>query len=116
LELLKDYDMDIKYTLGKANLAADALSQKSFHALLLAKDHPPELVQDLYRLNLQVVEKGFLANLEVNPSLHDQVKEAQLKSVSIQKNKENIKSGQGKFKCFTEDADGSVVWATSCCD
>jgi ribonuclease HI len=47
LELLKDYDMDIQYTHGKANIVADALSQKSCHALVLARDHPPELVQDL---------------------------------------------------------------------
>jgi hypothetical protein len=53
MELLKYYDMDIQYTPGKANLVADALSRKSCHALLLAKDHPPELVQDLHRLNLQ---------------------------------------------------------------
>jgi hypothetical protein len=109
LELLKDYDMDIQYTPGKANLVADALSRKSCHALLLARDHPLELVQDLQRLNLQIVEKGFLANLEVKPSLHDQVKTAQLKSVGIRKIKENIKSGQAKYKCFTEDIDG-IVW------
>jgi hypothetical protein len=58
---------------------------------------------------LEIVENGFLANLEVKPSLHDQVETAQLKSVGIQKIKENIKSGQAKYKCFTEDIDG-IVW------
>ena len=36
LELIKDYNMNVHYHLGKANIAADALSRKShFHAVQL---------------------------------------------------------------------------------
>jgi hypothetical protein len=31
LELIKDYDLQIHYHLGKANVVADALSQKSHY-------------------------------------------------------------------------------------
>jgi hypothetical protein len=37
LELIKDYDLEIHYHLGKANLVADALSQKDHaHAAMAA--------------------------------------------------------------------------------
>ena len=35
LELVKDYDVEILYHLGKANVVADALSQKSAHTFAL---------------------------------------------------------------------------------
>ena len=33
MELVKDYDFDINYHLGKANVVADALNRKSFSCL-----------------------------------------------------------------------------------
>lgn len=33
LELVKDYDLDIQYHLGKANVVADTLSRKVYHNL-----------------------------------------------------------------------------------
>jgi hypothetical protein len=35
LELIKDYDLDIQYHPGKANVVADALSQKSQTNMLI---------------------------------------------------------------------------------
>jgi hypothetical protein len=36
----------------------------------------PSLHEEFAHLNLEVVPRGFLANLEVKPSLEDQIKDA----------------------------------------
>ena len=40
LELVKDYDIDIQYYLGKANVVADTLSQKIVHSSALITREP----------------------------------------------------------------------------
>jgi hypothetical protein len=43
LELIKDYDLTINYTSGKANVVEDALSQKATCNMLEARRMPKEL-------------------------------------------------------------------------
>ena len=50
LELIKDYDMRLHYHPGKANVAADALSRKSYANTLIAGGLPQELADDLREL------------------------------------------------------------------
>ncbi|XP_048502988.1 uncharacterized protein LOC125498759 [Beta vulgaris subsp. vulgaris] len=49
LELIKDYDMEIQYHEGKANVVADALSRKSSHCLqtMRSRNHLREEFQNL---------------------------------------------------------------------
>jgi Reverse transcriptase (RNA-dependent DNA polymerase). len=72
LELIKDYDVGIHYHPGKANVVADALSQKSHCNALNVRGIPPELNQQMEALNLSIVGRGFLAALEAKPTLLDQ--------------------------------------------
>jgi hypothetical protein len=57
LELIKDYELEIHYHPGKANVVADALSRKSQVNLMVARPMPYELAKEFDRLSL-----GFLNN------------------------------------------------------
>ena len=107
LELIKDYDMGIRYHPGKANVVADALSRKVYCNTLMLREQQPALHEEFQRLNLEVVEHGFLAALVVQPTLVEQIKAAQQSDLGVSRIKENIKDGTAK--CFTEDEHG-VVW------
>ena len=72
LELVKDYDCSINYYPSKANVVVDALSRKSssFSAALLTTRK--EIIQDLERMEIEVVmghSKAYLASLSVQPTL-----------------------------------------------
>jgi hypothetical protein len=55
LELIKDYDLEIQYHPGKANLVADPLSRmEHVHSAIVAQ-LPDEIVEDFRRLNLGIV-------------------------------------------------------------
>ena len=63
--MIKDYDCSINYHPGKANVVADALSQKSssFSAALLTTQK--EIIKDLQRMGIEIVmgdSQVFMAN------------------------------------------------------
>ena len=99
--MIKDYDVGIHYHPGKANVVADALSRKAHCNALSLKELQPTLVEEFQRLNLGLVEHGFLATLVVQPTLVDRVKAAQQSDPAVNKIKENVKNGTAK--CFSED-------------
>jgi hypothetical protein len=69
LELIKDYDFEIHYHPGKANLVADALSQKEHVHVAIVTQQPDELVEDFRRLNLGIVAHTEGVAIEVEPTL-----------------------------------------------
>jgi hypothetical protein len=83
IELIKDYDIGIHYHPGKAN------------------------VVEFERFGLQLVSHGFLANLEVRPTLFDQIKEAQKGHESIQGIKWRME--REEVPGFSVDKEG-VLW------
>ena len=89
LELIKDYDLEVHYHPGKANVVADALSRKVHCNCLSAETYNPSLCAEMQMLNLEIIPQGSLTHISVEPTLHDQVIMAQLhdKSIGIIKQK-----------------------------
>jgi hypothetical protein len=92
---------------GKVNVVADALSREPCSLNTLLKTNQPALCEEFERFGLELVSHGFLANLEVQPTLFDQIKEAQKGHESI----EGIKRRMGREEVpgFSIDQQG-VLW------
>jgi len=69
LELIKNYDLEIHYHPGKANLVADALSRKGQANMALAFQLPEELMKEFEKLNLGMVARTKGVTLEVESTL-----------------------------------------------
>jgi hypothetical protein len=73
LELIKDYDLEIHYHLGKANLVADALSRKEHVHSTIVVQLPDELAKDFERLNLGIVTHTEGVTIELEPALEQEI-------------------------------------------
>jgi hypothetical protein len=83
LELIKDYDLEIHYHPGKANLVDDALSQKGHANMAMVFQLPKELVKEFERLNLEVVAHAEGVTLEVQSTPEQEIHKGQLDDVGI---------------------------------
>ena len=101
--MIQEYNPSIEYTPGKANVIADALSRKAYCNSLILKQFQPDLCEAFWKLNLQVVPQGFLANLEVTPTLEDQICEAQFLDTMVKKVRHGVAEGLHKYKCYRID-------------
>jgi hypothetical protein len=107
LELIKDYELEIHYHPGKANVVADALSRKSQVNLMVARPMPYELAKEFDRLSLGFLNNTRGVTIELEPTLEREIKEAQKNDEKISEIRRLILDGRGKE--FREDAEG-VIW------
>jgi hypothetical protein len=65
LELIKDFDLGINYHPGKANVVADALSQRSHVSQLVVSSMPFEFCEEFDKLDLRIIANTEAMEIEV---------------------------------------------------
>ena len=113
LELIKDYDLSLQYHPGKANVVADALSRKVHVNGLTAGELPEDLCKGFKDLRLELVSEGFIASLEVQPTLMNKIREAQKGDKLMEEIKTHL--SEGKAKGFREDEQGTMWFEKRVC-
>ena len=83
LELIKDYDLDVHYHPGKANVVADTLSRKSYANGLRMTFMPAELCAEMDYLNLSFVTNAM--ELVIEPTLEQEIRKGQLEDENLRR-------------------------------
>jgi ribonuclease HI len=138
LELMKDYDLDIQYYSGKANVVADALSRKSQINLASIITHESRLLEKMRLMGLHIgafsefvralitkmtniefnnesskVITVMLVAVNIQPRLHDQLRNAQQQDSKCQKFRESTESGRDSS--FHVDNEGILRFGDRIC-
>jgi hypothetical protein len=112
MEFLKDYDFELKYHPGKANVVPDALSRKSLHVSTMVI-HQMELLDQFKDLHLNVScynARISVCKADLKNTLRDRIREAQKNDPELQKLKEKVDfsvAGDGIIRekvCIPNDA------------
>jgi hypothetical protein len=113
LELVKDYDLEIHYHLGKANVVADALSRKSYINLAVAFQMPRELCEEFEQLSLGFLHHTSSASFEAEPTLEVEIRQHQKEDKKLQEIRELLKIGKAPH--FREDDQGTLWYKGRIC-
>jgi hypothetical protein len=109
LELIKDYDLEVHYHPGKANVVADALSRKAHCHCSSIETFNETLCYQLRKLNLEIIPQGSLNLLSIESTLPDRIIMSQLHDEGIKIIKLKLSQREAKYRCFHTDHQG-VLW------
>jgi len=89
LELMTDYNIDLQYHPGKVNLVLDALNRKLENKVLVQTTQQKELLREIIKLDIILVqetsESGRLMTFQIQPTLIDEIEEAQKEDPRLHK-------------------------------
>jgi hypothetical protein len=100
--LIKDYELEVHYHLGKANVVADVLSHKA-HCNYL-----PAISLTGKESSTRVLPNLSLFNLTLTPTLRAEIITAQKDGKGMGHIKRRMLEGDPKVACFREDAQGTL--------
>ncbi|WVZ80422.1 hypothetical protein U9M48_027895 [Paspalum notatum var. saurae] len=107
LELIKDYDLEIHYHPGKANVVADALSRRAHCNVIEARPTVRVLCCEIDEIELPTEQLAELYNLIIEPTIKEQIITAQEQDKGMAFIREGM--DEKKRACFTLDDQG-VLW------
>jgi hypothetical protein len=100
--LIKDYELEVHYHPGKANVIADALSLMAHCKYLLAVRITGEESSTRALLDLS------LYNITLTPTLRGKIVAAQKNDEGMGHIRRRMRDGDPKVDCFREDAEGTL--------
>src|SRR5688572_25144338 len=98
LELIKDYDLEVHYHPGKANVVVDALNCKIHYNCLSATNYAETLCHEMAKINLEIIPHGTLSHISLEPTLDDQIVLAQLEDEEIKLIKKKLAQKDEGYK------------------
>jgi hypothetical protein len=101
LELIKDYELEVHYHPGKANVIADALSRKAHF------NNMPAIRLIGEESSIRVLPELSLFNIALTPTLRDEVRVAYKNDEGMGHIKRRMKEVELKVACFHEYAEGT---------
>jgi hypothetical protein len=99
--LTKDYELEVHYHPGKANVIADTLSRKAHYNYL------PAVRLTREESTTQVLPNPSLFNITHTPTLRDEIIAAEKNEEGMDHIKRRMKEGDLKVACFRKDAEGT---------
>ncbi|WVZ48679.1 hypothetical protein U9M48_000098 [Paspalum notatum var. saurae] len=107
LELIKDYDLEIHYHPGKANVVADASSRKAHCNVIEARPTVRVICCEMDEIEMPTEQHAELYSFIIEPTIKDQIIIAQKQDKSMAHIREGLY--EKKRACFTLDDQG-VLW------
>jgi hypothetical protein len=102
LELIKDYELEVHYHPGKANVIADALTRKA-HCNYL-----PAVCVTGEESSTRVLPNLSLFNITLTPTLRAEIIATQKDNEGMDHIKKRMREGDPRVACFREDAEGTL--------
>jgi len=110
LELVKDYNLEIHYHPGKANVVADALSRKPHKKLRPKNAH---LQKEMAQLNVHIIPQGSHRKLSIQPTLEEEIRKAQSSDQDLMKICKHTR--ENKAPDFRVDDKGTLWYKARIC-
>jgi hypothetical protein len=102
LELIKDYELEVHYHLGKENVVTDALSRKA-HCNYL-----PIVPLTGGESSIRVLPNLSLYNITLRPILRNEIMAVQKNDERMSHIRRRMQESDPKVNCFHEDTEGTL--------